>query len=286
MNSKTSAGLVLAAFAGFIALLILGGSFTIIDPGERGVVTRWGSLTGSVFNEGLSFKKPFIEGVDVFNVQIQKYDAQPENASSKDMQSVNTSVTVNWRLSPDHVVEIRREFGTYDLEIYNNRALQPALRGAIKAITARYEADELLAHRAEIRTEMQNELQSRLGNLVDGGFEVIEFAITDFAFSNTFNTAIEAKVKAEQAALQTENEVRQAEAEAEKSVAKAEGEAEATKLRANAEADAIRIRAAALKENPEILRLDAIQRWDGRLPVVMGENGQGLMLNLNDLKSN
>jgi len=226
-----------------------------------------------------------IEDVDIFNVQIQKYEAQPENASTKDMQSVNTSVTVNWRLSPDHVVEIRREFGVYDSEIYNNRALQPALRGAIKAIIARYEADELLTHRAEIRTEMQDELQFRLNNLVDGGFEAIEFVITDFAFSNTFSTAIEAKVKAEQAALQTENEVRQAEAEAEKSVAKAEGEAKVTRLRASAEADAIRIRAAALKENPEILRLDAIQRWDGRLPVVVGEGGQDLILNLNDLKS-
>jgi len=283
MNSKLGAGLAVTAILAVSALLIMGGSFTVVNPGERGVVTRWGSLTGTVLTEGMNFRKPFIEQVDIINVQIQKFDAEPENASSKDMQSVSTDVTVNWRINPNEVVQIRREFGVYDLEVYNNNALKPALAGSIKAITARYEADELLANRAQIRAEMQTNLQERLDNLVPNGFEIIEFAITDFTFSDTFNTAIEAKVEAEQSALRTENEVRQSRAEAEKAMAKARGEAEAMKIRAEAEAEAIRIRAAALREFPEIIRLDTIQRWDGRLPTVVGDSADGIILDLDSL---
>ena len=71
MNIKFSVSLALIVVIGIVVLFILGNSFAIIDPGERGVVTRWGSLTGNILTEGLNFKKPFIEGVDVFNIQIQ-----------------------------------------------------------------------------------------------------------------------------------------------------------------------------------------------------------------------
>jgi len=40
-----------------------------------------------------------------------------------------------------------------------------------------------------------------------------------------------------------------------------------------AEAEAISLRGEALRANPEILRLNAIERWDGVLPRIMGEGG-------------
>lgn len=83
----------------------------------------------------------------------------------------------------------------------------------------------------------------------------------DFRLPETVTDSINAKIKATQMAQQRQNEVAQAEAEAAKTVAQAKGEAES-----------IRIRGEALRENPRLVELTAIEKWDGRLPTVSGGN--------------
>jgi regulator of protease activity HflC (stomatin/prohibitin superfamily) len=244
--------------------------------------------------EGLNWKTPFIDTVDVMNVQIQKYEAPSADASSKDMQIVKTGVTVNYRLNPAGVVAVRRELGVDDAEKHQLTVIGPQLKESIKAVTARYKADELLINRAKVRSEMQDLLQKKLDNVLPNAFAIVEFAITDFNFSATFNAAIEAKVEAEQSALRVQNQVAQAGSEAQKRVAAAKGEAEATRLkasadadatrlRASAEADAITIRAEAFKKNPDVLKLDFVRKWDGKLPLVIGGKPNGFMLGIDGI---
>jgi len=77
------------------ALTALDG-FVIIDPGEAGSITRLGAVqTDDYMSEGIHFKWPFIEKVDRLNVQIKKFEAPDMEASSKDIQIVRTSCTVN-----------------------------------------------------------------------------------------------------------------------------------------------------------------------------------------------
>jgi len=83
----------------------------------------------------------------------------------------------------------------------------------------------------------------------------------DFRLPETVTDSINAKIKATQMAQQRQNEVAQAEAEAAKTIAQAKGEAES-----------IRIRGEALRENPRLVELTAIERWDGKLPTVSGGN--------------
>lgn len=266
------------------AIFILGAitaldGFVIINPGEAGAVIRLGAVqTDSYMPEGLHFKLPFIESVDRINVQIKKFDAPDMEASSKDIQIVRTSCTVNYRINANKAPSVRQELGLDPVQ-HQLVALQPALHETIKAVTARYNASELISKRADVSQEMKSLFQAKLDNLVPGAFTVSEFAITNFQFSRTFNDAIEAKVKATERAIQAENEVRQAKAEAEKKIATAYGTAESLKINARAEAEAITVRAEAFRKNPEILKLDIVQRWDGRLPqVVSSDNSSGMML--------
>ena len=280
---KTKIILSMVGLALFLGLCAAGGSFVVINPGERGVVVRYGSVSDNVMTEGLNWKTPFIDTVDVMNVQIQKYEAPVEDASSKDMQTVKTGVTVNYRLNPAGVVDIRRELGVDDPERDQLTVIAPQLKESIKAITARYKADELLVNRSKVRREMQELLQKKLDNVLPNAFIVVEFAITDFNFSDTFNNAIEAKVEAEQSALRVQNQVAQAESEALKEVAAARGRAEAIRLEARAEADAITIRAEAFKKHPEVLKLDFVRKWDGKLPLVIGGESSGFMLGIDGI---
>ena len=79
--------------------------------------------------------------------------------------------------------------------------------------------------------------------------------------------SINAKIEATQRALLRDNEVAQSKAEAEKLRVAAQGEADARLTRARAEAEAIAIKAKALRDNPDVLKLNAIEKWDGKLPV-------------------
>jgi len=91
---------------------------------------------------------------------------------------------------------------------------------------------------------------------------VDEFNIVNFRFSKVFNEAIEAKVTAEQSALAAKNKLEQIKFEAEQRVAEAKGKAEAITVESNA-----------LRSNPQILELRALENWNGVLPQVTGSGG-------------
>jgi prohibitin 2 len=275
--NKRHVVLGLLGIAAVLVLMITGGSFVVLNPGERGVVVRMGRVTDIVYSEGLNFKWPFIDQVDRMNVQTRVFEAKNLEASSKDLQQVHTSVAVNYQLNPLMVGKVRQQLGL-DTTAYEATVFMHALQESVKAITTQHDARDLVEHRQAVREEMSKLFQAKLDAIIQDGFQVTGFSISNFVFSEVYNRAIEAKVEANERALKAENEVRQAHAEAQKQIAQASGEADSTRLRAQAEADAIRIRAAALRENPEILRLEVLQRWNGELPrVISGESTSILM---------
>lgn len=81
--------------------------------------------------------------------------------------------------------------------------------------------------------------------------------------------ALNAKVEATQNAMKRENEVQQARAEAEKAREEAKGLADAALIRAEAEAKSIQIRGEALRNNPGLVELSAVEKWNGQLPTYM-----------------
>lgn len=263
-----------------VIILIIADGVVQINPGERGVVVRFGHVVEkSSLGEGIHLKIPFADNIDRLNVQIQKYEIFDMDSSSKDGQKVFTSCAINYHINPENVAFVRQQLGI-DPEQYKHRILEPSLLKSVKGITARYEAEELLTQREQVETEadalFKSEVQKRLPNsiIVDG------FSLTNFRFSDSFDLAIENKVKAEQAAKQAENEIRAVEAAAQKEIKAAEGKAAAIRLLAEAEAEAIRIRANALRENYEVLQLNLIEKWNGRLPlVVSGGTESNLLIN-------
>lgn len=99
------------------------------------------------------------------------------------------------------------------------------------------------------------------------GIRIIKLSWTDdLTYPEQVRQSINAKIEATQRALLRENEVAQSKAEAEKLRVAAQGEADARITKAKAEAEAIAIKAKALRDNPDILQLNAIDKWNGVLP--------------------
>jgi len=111
-----------AALVVILASIILG-SFTTIPAGHRGVVIRFSNVTGNVLEEGLQTKLPFLDSVVIMSVQTEKYETAAASAS-RDLQDVNTTIALNWRLDPSMAAEIYRTLGTE----YISRIAAPAVQ--------------------------------------------------------------------------------------------------------------------------------------------------------------
>ena len=278
-----------------IAITVIGGVYVTVPAGYRGVLLTWGKPTG-VFDEGLHFKIPIMQEVVMMNVQIQKAESSEETAS-RDLQAVTTTVAVVYKLDPNNVLEIYRTL-RHD---YAERVIKPNIEESLKATTAEFAAEELITRRADLKMKLDDDLEERLRVF---GIDLVAVAITDFQFSQSFNDAIEGKVRAEQSALEAKNKLVQIEYEAQQRIIEAEadrnatitratGEAEALLISAQAEAQALLIESDATAKaiefitsqmNPEYAQYKWLEEWDGRLPLFIGGDGEGILIDLSSLQ--
>ena len=258
--------LVVAGVIVVVLLILLGGATGIVGAGERGVLLRFGAVTGAVKEEGLYFKVPFAEQVVLMSTQILKYSA-PVGSSSKDLQVVTTEVTLNYQLNASSVGEIYRTMR----RDYESRIIQPYIQEAVKSTTANFDAEQLITRRPQVKDELQNLMTERLAPL---GIGVVQLSITEFQFSSTFQDSIEAKVKAVQQALEAENALRRVEFEAQQQITRATAEAKGLELqKAQITAQLLELRSI------EVQRA-AVDKWNGVMPTVVTSGGPVPMLDV------
>lgn len=244
--------IVLQAIIIIVVLIFLFGSFGTVGAGERGILLQFGAVQDKVFDEGLYIKIPMVQKVVKMDVRIQK-DEVPASASSKDLQIVTSEIALNYHLDPEKVNVIWQEVG----KDYNTRIIAPSIQEAVKAVTAKFTAEELITKREEVKEQIKLNLSERLSG---SSILVDEFNIIDFSFSAAFNEAIEAKVTAEQLKLKADRDLERIRIEAEQKIAEAEGKAKA-----------IQTEAQALRVNPQVVELRWIEKWDGKTPLYWGE---------------
>ena len=272
--------IIIPAIIGIIILLfVVSASVKIVDAGHRGVLVQFGNVaTDASLDEGIHFVTPFRDSVVQMEVRTQK---TVENAASasKDLQDVTTQVALNYRINPDNAQVVYQQLG-FD---YGNRVIAPAIQESVKQVTARFNAEELITKRETVKNQIEEQIKARLAPynvLVD------TISITEFQFSEQFRIAVEAKVEAQQRALQAQNDLRRIEIEAQQNEAKAVGEQKANiaraegvrqsnVLQAEGESQAINIIDEQLRSSPTYLEWLKTQRWDGKLPLVTGGGGGG-----------
>jgi len=267
-----------------LASLIVG-SFTTIPAGYRGVVIRFQAVTGTILDEGLQMKLPFIDSVVKMEIRTQKYEI-PSVAITKDLQDVSTTVALNWKLDPGMAAEVYRTLG---LE-FIDRIAAPAIQETIKQVTAEYNAEDLILKREAVKNVIFEGLAEQLRKR---GIIAEILMITDFQFSETFTAAIEAKVAAEQAVLEATNKLERVKVEAQQAQAQAKGEADARIAQAIGEAEYIRVvteaqvvanQAIAESLTPEILQYILLDRLGEDIKVMIIPSGQGLDLVLPEIQ--
>jgi regulator of protease activity HflC (stomatin/prohibitin superfamily) len=241
-----------------VFLAILSKFFVTVNAGERGVMMQFGKVQEQVLGEGLHVIVPIIYTVQKLSVRVQKQEISAE-ASSKDLQDVFADVALNWHIIPAEANAIFQQIGDEKAAI--DRIIAPAVEEVLKAVIAKYTAEEIITKRGDVKAEVDDSLSLRL---VAYHIAVDDISLVHVHFSERFSDAVEAKQIAEQEAKRGEFLALKAAKEAEAKVNLAKGEAEVQKL---------------LRDNltPELLERQAIEKWNGKLPLIVGDGSKNLL---------
>lgn len=254
----------------FILVIIFGGlilhSLIVnVDPGFEGVLIdkAAGGVQPQALSSGWHLKNPITQDIEEIDIRTQKEET-PASASSKDLQNVATTIALNYHPMKGTTPNL---YNTVGVE-YKERIIDPVVQESVKAVTAKYTAEELITKREFVKTEITEDIKKKLVNyniVVDGTY------ITNFDFSNEFSKSIEAKQIAQQNALKAENDLARIKIEAEQKVATAQ-----------AEAQSIKIKGDALRANPALVKYQWVEKWDGKVPYYYGSGSECMMIGLPD----
>jgi len=279
----------LAALVVIIAVIVVFSSYTVVQPGHRGVVIMLGRVEDTVLTEGFHLiLPPVVRQVVQVDVRTKKLEVYSEAATS-DLQIMQVTGVLNYHLDPTHVSRLYREVGLS----YEDVIIVPAMQEAIKAATAQFRIDRVLIERAVLKESIGTTLRERLDN---NQIIVDQFSLANVEFSQEFNNAIERKQVAEQAALQKQYELQAAEKDVEIALARAEGErkaaviaaegrAEARRIEAQVEAEALKLIADELRGNSDLIRYEWATRLSPGVQTVLLPSGQDFILDSSILNS-
>ena len=263
MNTQSSNSWqpLLGGIVAAIVLLIAFNSFIILNPGQAGVLSILGKAQDGVLLEGIHLRPPLVSNVDIYDLTVQKFEV-PAESSTKDLQDLKASFSINFRLDPIQVVEIRRKQGT--LQNIVSKIIAPQTQESFKIAAARRTVEEAITKRDELKEDFDNALSDRLDKY---GILILDTSVVDLSFSPEFARAVEEKQIAEQKSQRAVYVAREAEQQAQADINRAKGKAEAQRLLA----ETLRAQGGEL-----VLKKEAIEAWregGAQMPKVLVTNG-------------
>ena len=263
VKTGSKAGKIVAAVIVLLIVVIIGCSaFTTVRAGHTGVVVTFGKVSSSVLGEGLHLKIPFIQQVVQIDNRVQKAEVDCSSAS-KDLQTVTSTIALNYKVRNSASADIYQNVGP-DFE---SIIVSPAIQECVKAVTAKYTAEQLITERQSIGDQMKDLLGEKINSY---GIDIEIFNIITFEFTDEYNAAIEAKQTAQQNALKAEQDLQRIKVEAEQTVAKAQAEAEAYRLKSE-------------QITPQMIAMEYIDKWDGKLPAVAGGDSSSMLIDISQI---
>jgi prohibitin 2 len=181
------------------------------------------------------------------------------------LQEVATVIALNYHIDPSKSNIIYQQLGAD----YTNRIIAPTIQESVKASVAKFNAEELITKRETAKAVIAQAIH----NISARNILVETVFITDFKFSQAFADQIEQKVVAFQKYLTEQNNLRAVQVVANQTVVQAQAQARSNVAKAEGESQAIRIITEQLRQDPQYLRWQSINRWNGQMSYSLGSGG-------------
>ena len=246
----------------FIVVVLVASGTYVVQPGYRGIAVTLGKVSSEFKPEGFGFKQPLITHVYPMSVR-QQTRPMPAACYSSDLQQVKMQVDVLYRVPEQSVVKIFQEYAG---EPFDN-LIAPRVQEAIKEVAATMSAEAIVKNREQVKQKSLVLARQKIGtNFLD----VADLVLYNLELSPELEQAIEQKMVQEQDAAKAKFIQQKAQIDAETAIIRGKGEAEA-----------IEVRGKALRDNPDFIKLQIIQSWNGKSPLVVGsEGGANLLFSL------
>lgn len=227
----------------------------VVQPGFRGVEVTLGKVSDRFKPEGFGTKSPFVTHIVSIPVRQLTRPLSSECYSS-DLQQVTVALRVLYRIPEASVVRIYKEFSGDPFDTL----IAPRVQEAIKEVTALQSAEQIVKKREDIKAKSLIAAREKIGDILI----VEDIVLENITLSKELEAAIESKMVQEQEAAKARFTQQKAQIEADTAIIKAKGEAEA-----------IRVRAEAIRDNPGLIQLQIVEKWDGKAPLVIGGSAEG-----------
>jgi len=289
-----------------VAILVssVSAGMVFINPEERGVVISALSPSGyrsEVLTPGLRWVVPFVESVVTYPISRQTYTMSiaPDESIKKttddsiaartaDGQEIYVDASVIFSIDPNKVIQVH----IYWKNNYVDGLVRAQARGVIRDVVSQYGVTEVNSTKRFEMTSLFAEAMSK--KLADNGLILVDFVLRNIAFSPEYAASVEQKQIAEQQAQQAKLTVEQRKQEAEQArqvaqgqadaiVIRAKGDAESRLISADAEAKSLELIAKALKDRPELLNYQYINRLAPNTQVMLLPSNAPYLFNLPNL---
>ena len=216
-------------FGGLLALIPP--SIQTVDAGQVAVVKHLGEAK-EIRTAGTYFDFWVTDTYSYYDATVQNLNIQA-SAYSKDAQTMDISMTVQYRINAEQAIEIATRYG--DLETLSNRIESVSVERA-KSHLSSFSAMEIIETRAAISPAVEQSIRETISDQYY--VTIVAGVVTNIDFSDAFETTVENKMIAEQEVLTAEYEKEKAIIAAEQQLEVAKRQAEAVVEQAKADAEA------------------------------------------------
>lgn len=288
MNEHQSLGIMGIGVAMLVVVIGFFLSTYKINPGYAGVVYNMdGGIESDVLGQGFHMVAPWRKVVEYpVSTETVYYTKNNDdgddkkdnsiNVNTKDGKQVNVSVTYSYHMDPENLSAVFVKFRGQKIEVIEAGYVKNEMYQAINEVTSQYSLMDLVGDkRPEINEKILNKFKD---SLAEFGIIIETFNLSDVVPDEATKEAIQKVVNAQNVLEQAKIEKQTAEVEAEKARVKAKGAADAALIEAEGQAQANAKLQGSLTE--QIIRQQAVEKWDGKLPQYEMSGGSSAILNL------
>jgi len=282
-----ASGVVLAVV--FFIVTVGWASFTIIQPGNVGVVfNRWSGALKTV-GQGVAWRIPWITQVQSYPVALRTYTMVERSAEgsmqgddsidlpTKEGQHIRQDISVTYNTSQEKAADVFRSFRGAEIADIESTFVRRTIITVAQNAAGQMSLTDLISNqRGQLQGQIQDDLQVQMNKM---GFVVDKVNLGASHLPDAIEKQMQQKMAAQQQAQQAEYELQRQQTLAKAKVAEAEGDAQAKLVKAKAQAEANELLQASL--TALLLQNKAIDRWNGTLPQFTG-GGAVPFLNLQD----
>ena len=271
-----SSGIVLGGI--LVLLAVVYGSFTIIQPGNVGVVfNRWSGALKTVA-QGVAWRVPWITQVQSYPVALRTYTMVERSAEgsmqgddsidlpTKEGQHIRQDISVTYNTSHEKAADVFRSFRGADIGDIERTFIRRTIITVAQNAAGQMSLTDLISNqRGTLQGHIQDDLQNEMNKM---GFVVDKVNLGASHLPDIIEKQLQQKMAAQQQAQQADYELQRQQTLAKARVAEAEGDAQATLVKAKAQAEANKLLQESL--TPLLIQGKAIERWNGTLPQFTG----------------